>query len=30
MILITGHIILTPEHRGRMIALGTDPGSSPV
>lgn len=29
MILITGHIIFTPEHRERMIALGVDPGSSP-
>lgn len=24
MILITGHVILTPEHRGRMIALGVE------
>ncbi|MDO9370025.1 MAG: putative quinol monooxygenase [Sphingopyxis sp.] len=24
MILITGHIILTPEHRERMIALGAE------
>lgn len=24
MILITGHVILTPEHRERMIALGTE------
>jgi len=29
MILITGHVILTPEHRERVIALGADPGSSP-
>lgn len=26
MILMTGHIILTLEHRERMIALGADPG----
>ena len=24
MILITGHVILTPEHRERMIALGAE------
>ena len=24
MILITGHVILTPEHRDRMIALGVE------
>ncbi|MBN8841925.1 MAG: antibiotic biosynthesis monooxygenase [Sphingomonadales bacterium] len=24
MILITGHVIMTPEHRDRMIALGTE------
>ncbi|MGH6695682.1 putative quinol monooxygenase [Sphingopyxis sp.] len=24
MILITGHVILTPEHRDRMIALGAE------
>ncbi len=28
MILITGHVIMTPEHRERMITLGVDPGSS--
>ncbi|WP_278190133.1 hypothetical protein [Sphingopyxis sp. YF1] len=29
MSLIIGHVILTPAHRERMIALGADPGSSP-
>lgn len=29
MILITGHAILTPEHRERMIALGIDAASGP-
>lgn len=27
MILITGHVILTPEHRERMIALGVEHGA---